>query len=241
MHIYIDESGDLAPGQGTRYFVIGMVCCDSCDLDDLKSIIRTHNERLWKSSWPRRVEIKASHLYSYKKVLAQQEQEALSVSPREELQSIILDINKLPIKAGFIIHNPANQGPAFRILHKEKIYNYLSKQLYNKCLALLDADLDICVDQRNFILVKKQRHVRLKEQRLNLSYMGYIENELGFQFAHQRKIRANIRIEFDNSKRIKGLQVADYLCWAIRKEYEGKPFWANLLSPIAVIKVRDNF
>jgi hypothetical protein len=36
------------------------------------------------------------------------------------------------------------------------------------------------------------------------------------------------------------LQVADYLAWAIRKKYEGKCYWANLLKNINTIEKEDN-
>jgi len=55
-----------------------------------------------------------------------------------------------------------------------------------------------------------------------------------------RYIQPNIEIEFCNSKRILGLQVADYLAWAIRKKYEGKCYWANLLRNINTIEKEDN-
>ena len=40
---------------------------------------------------------------------------------------------------------------------------------------------------------------------------------------------------------IKGLQVADYLAWAIRRKYEGRPFWGDLVSNVEKIEQKDNF
>lgn len=145
------------------------------------------------------------------------------------------------IKAGFLIHEPSNQGLGLKCLHKEKIYNFLSKALYAECFSFLRDTMNIYVDQRNITLVKKQKYANLNTQRLNLDYMGYIKNELSFQFGHKRRIDPTIEISFDDSKRIKGIQIADYLTWAVRKKYEGNSFWYNLLGRIEKIEKKDNF
>jgi len=76
---------------------------------------------------------------------------------------------------------------------------------------------------------------------LNLDYIGYIKNELSFQFASRRRIEPVINIYFENSRRVKGLQIADYLTWAVRKKYEGRPFWYNLLGRTEKVEKKDNF
>ena len=78
-------------------------------------------------------------------------------------------------------------------------------------------------------------------QKVNLSYIGYIENELAYQFATKYHMEPEIAIEFGDSKRVKGLQVAAYLAWAIRRKYEGRPFWGDLVSNVEKIEQKDNF
>jgi hypothetical protein len=240
LYIFIDESGDLGNNKIHEYFVIAMVFCKDKDIvDKLNKMIKRHNHYLWNNGWPRNVEIKANHLFNYK-TISELKTSKLTFNPKMYLQKIYRDLNQLDIKAGFIIHKPGNEGKGFQCLHKEKIYNFLSKNLYIECFCYLESPLFITVDQRNTTLVKKEKFVDRNIQRLNLSYQGYIENELTYQFAMWRYIQPNIEIEFRNSKRVLGLQVADYLAWAIRKKYEGKCYWANLLKNINTIEKEDN-
>jgi len=241
MYIFIDESGDLGENKKNDFFIIGMIFCkDSSIRNIINRIIGKHNNYLWNNGWPRNVEIKATNLFNYK-CIRQIRNSNIKINPKLYLHKIFRDINEIDIKAGFIIHKPKNQGPLFKCLQKEKIYNFLSKNLYINCFKYLEAPLFICVDQRNITLVKKQKMIDQTVQKLNLSYMGYIENELTYQFATWHNIQPRIEIEFRDSKRVKGLQVADYLSWAIRKKYEGKPFWAKLFSKIEKIENIDNF
>ena len=241
MHIFIDESGDLGIGKGTQYFVIGMAFYYGKDVAPINEVIKYHNNYLWENGWPKNSEIKATNLYGYNDPRYDIDTSKLKVNPKLYLQEIYKSLNKLEIKAGFLIHEPAKQGPVLRCLAKEKIYNFLSKMLYLQCFSLLRDSMDIIVDQRNITLLTKQKYVDLGVQRLNLDYIGYIRNELSFQFSQQRHIDPIVNISFGDSKKIKGLQLADYLIWAVRKKYEGRPFWYNLLGRIEKIEKCDNF
>lgn len=241
MYIFIDESGDLGANKVHEYFIIGMVFCkNKYILDKLNRLIQKHNNYLWKNGWPKDVEIKANHLFNYKMEL-RLKNNIITINPKLYLHKIYRDINQIGIKAGFIIHKPENQGREFKCLHKEKMYNFLSKKLYIACFEYLTSPLYITVDQRNTTLIKKDKMVDRNVQRLNLSYQGYIENELTYQFANWHYIQPEIEIEFGDSRLVKGLQIADYLSWAIRKKYEGKCYWANLINKIDKIEEVDNF
>ena len=241
MYIFIDESGDLEPNKGTSYFVIGMVCYYGKDLSPINRAINAHNRYLWDNGWPKTSEIKATNLYNYKNPKYKVNATNLTINPKLYLQQVYRALNKLDLKAGFLIHEPSKQGPILKCLHKEKIYNFLSKGLYKKCFSLLRDTMDIYVDQRNTTLVRKQKYVDLNIQRLNLDYIGYIRNELSFQFSSTRRIDPTIEIHFEDSKRVKGLQIVDYLTWAVAKKYEGRTFWYDLLGRIEKIEERDNF
>ncbi len=241
MHIFVDESGDLGTTEENAYFVVGMVFCNESNLSDMNKTINKHNRYLWANGWPRNLEIKATNLYNYKNRSQEIKADVSKISPRLYLQKIYRDINKMDVKAGFLIHKPANQGPALRCLTKERVYNFLSKKLYQACFHYLKSPLFIRVDQRNITLVKKQKEINRSIQRLNLNYIGYIEHELTYQFATRYHVSPKIEIEFTNSKRIKGLQVADYLSWAIRRKYEGRSFWVDLTDNIKKIEKKDNF
>jgi len=241
MYIFIDESGDLGENKAHKFFIIGMIFCKNLHIvEKLNQIIKKHNNFLWNNGWPRDVEIKAYTLFNYKSI-PKIINSNIAISPKKYLNEIYRDINKIDIKAGFIIHKPENQGEAFKCLRKEKIYNFLSKKLFIACFKYLESPLFINVDQRTTTLIKKEKMIDKNEQRLNLSYIGYIENELTYQFATWHYIQPEIEIEFRNSKRVKGLQAVDYLSWAIRKKHEGKCFWANLISGIEKIEEVDNF
>jgi len=241
MRIYVDESGDLGSGKGTKYFVIGMVFCDESRVSQINAIINKHNRYLWNNGWPKRLEIKATNLYNYKSHFREIGANAPKINPKCYLHKIYKDINQMDIKAGFLIHDPTKEGSILRNLHNERIYNFLSKQLYQACLSYLESPLFICVDQRNIALARKQRMVNRSAQKVNLSYIGYIENEIVYQFATKYHIGPEVAIEFGDSKRVKGLQVADYLAWAIRRKYEGRPFWGDLVSNVEKIEQKDNF
>ncbi len=203
--------------------------------------IRDHNRHLLNNGWPKNCEIKATNLYNYETPDYKINIEKLKTNPRYDLQKIYKQINRLNIKAGFLIHKPSNQRAGLRCLHKEKIYNFLSKVLYTECFSFLRSTMNIYVDQRNIALVRKQRKVHLNIQRLNLDYIGYIRNELSFQLGSRKRIDPMIEISFEDSKRIKGIQIADYLVWAVKKKYEGNGFWYNLLEGIEKIEKKDNF
>ena len=241
MFIFVDESGDLGTTGGTKYFIIGMVFYYEKSVSEIDKVINVHNKYMWVHGWPRASEIKATNLYNYRNPEYKIDCSKLTVNPKLYLQEIYRDINKMNIKAGFIIHEPSKQGPILRCLHKEKAYNFLSKNLYLECFSFLGDTMEICVDQRNIALIKKQKNVDLSTQGLNLDYIGYIKTELAFQFASKRQIQPAVNICFENSKRIRGLQVADYLVWAIRKKFEGKLYWYNLLERIEKIEKIDNF
>ncbi len=241
MYIFIDESGDLGPYKGSQYFIIGMVFYYEKDLSQINRVINIHNKYLWNNGWPKDSEIKATNLYNYKSSRYDINRSKLKTSPRNNLKKIYEEINKLNLKTGFLIHQPSNQGPMLRYLHKEKIYNYLSKVLYTECFSFLRNPMNIFVDQRNITLVRKQKNVNLNIQRLNLDYIGYIRNEISFQFAEKRRIAATIEISFEKSEYNKGIQIADYLIWAIRKKYEGRSYWYDLLGGIEKIEKKDNF
>lgn len=241
MFIFIDESGDLGTNRGITYFVIGMVFHYGKDMSAIKHVINVHNKHLWDNGWPKNKEIKATNLYNYKKPEYGIDKSKLKTNPRYDLQNIYKEINKLDLKAGFLIHVPSNQGSALKCLHKEKIYNYLSKALYTECFSFLKDPMNIFVDQRNITLVRKQKNVKLNLQRLNLDYIGYIRNEISFQFGQKRGIDPEIEISFEKSEQNKGIQIADYLIWAVRKKYEGNSYWYDLLGGIAKIEKKDNF
>jgi len=241
MYIFIDESGDMEALKGTRFFVIGAVFYYEKDLSQLNAFIKKHNSYIWQHGWPKNIEIKATHLYEYQKHIPDYKTR-LKFNPKYYLQDIYRDINKLNNnKLGFLIHETANQGPVLQYLHKEGIYNFLSKNLYNACLSFLRDTMDIFVDQRNIRLIKQQKNVNLRAHRLNLDYIGYIRNELSFIFCKKHRMQPIIDIRFENSLSIKGLQIADYVAWACRKKYEGKPYWFDLLKRIEKIEKKDNF
>lgn len=241
MDIFVDESGDMEPHKGSQFFVIGMVFSYKKNLTTINTQINSHYRHLWDNGWPKNAEIKATNLFNYKRPSYKIDIGNLKVNPRRCLQNIYSDINNLEIKAGFIIHNPSNQGPMLKYLHKEKIYNFLSKQLYVECFAFLRNPMNIHVDQRNITLVKKEKRVHRDIQKLNLDYIGYIRHELSFLFSQRRRIDPDIEISFENSKTNKGIQIADYLSWAVRRKYEGDSSWYNLFDKIERVEKEDNF
>jgi hypothetical protein len=241
MYIFVDESGDLGTEKGTKYFVIGMVFYYGKDMSPINRVINVQNEHLWNNGWPKDAEIKATNLYNYMSPRYDINRSKLQTNPRSNLRKIYKEINNLNLKAGFLIHVPSNQGPGLRCLHKERIYNYLSKVLYTECFSFLNSPMNIFVDQRNITLVRKQKNVNLNIQRLNLDYIGYIRNEISFQYGEKKRINPTIEISFEKSEQNKGIQIADYLIWAVRKKYEGKSQWYDLLGGIEMIEKKDNF
>lgn len=239
MFIFIDESGDMEAYKGTKFFVIAAIFNYKNNSVHIDQLINRHNKHLWNNGWPKILEIKAHHLYNYKEYI--DDISALKINPKIHLQTIYRDINSLDIKIGLLINETAKQGFLLRNLHKEKIYNFLSKQLYHACHNFLENPLHITVDQRNITLVKQQKTVNLSSQRLNLDYIGYITTELSLLFAGQDKRQPRIEISFNDSKKVRGLQIADYVAWACRKKYDGRPHWYDLLGNIEKVEKGDNF
>ena len=111
------------------------------------------------------MEIKANHLFNYK-VELRLKNSIIIINPKLHFHKIYRDINQIGIKAGFIIHKPKNQCIGFKCLHKEKIYNFLSKKLYISCFLYLTSPLFITVDQKNTTLVKKDKMINRNVQNI---------------------------------------------------------------------------
>lgn len=201
MHIYLDESGDLGfdfTKQGTsRFFVITLLVIHSNEVNKkmLKMVERTIKEKINRNKKGKDVilELKGSNTdigvkgYFYRHIKDDQ----------FEIFTLIL--------------NKARVAQKLRD-KKEKLYNYVSRLLLEKCnLHKAEDRVILTVDKR-----KNKEDIK--------DFNSYLFNEL--------RALISLKIPFEQyheaSYAHKGLQAVDVFCWGIYRKYERRDLeWYN--------------
>lgn len=201
MHIYLDESGDLGfdfTKQGTsRFFVITLLVIDSIEVNKkvLKTIERTIKNKINcnKKGKDCALEFKGNNTdigikaYFYRYI------------KDEEFEIFALVLNKAKV-----IQELRSK--------KEKLYNFVSRKLLEKCYFHKAEDrVILTVDKR-----KNKEDIK--------DFNSYLFNEL--------RVLIPLKVPFEQyheaSYAHKGLQAVDVFCWGIYRKYErGDLVWYN--------------
>jgi Protein of unknown function (DUF3800) len=231
-NIFMDESGCLGfvPG-ATKYFIMAFISPESGTR--LNKCIKNINAHLIRNGWNANVEIKASNVwnapgnteipatYTYKKD---------PTAPMEYILKAIAGIDGY-IEYAAIKLDTVSAG--LQTAPNAILYNYFALQLLRGPLSYFPA-VDLFVDRRN-----REHHKLLK-------FDGYIEGKVGIERAEKGRPPVNLQISHlhwnsvNDAKKeqkehvefgVRGVEAADFVCWAIKSKFEnGNNKWYGLIE-----------
>lgn len=229
--IFVDESGDLGFGCGTKYFVLAFIAPDQGRL--LNKLMKNFNAHLIRSGWNQNIEIKATNVWHSSKNADISSSYMYKSTPEVPMQNILNSLSTLGCPIEFTVIKLDTVKPGLQTAPCAILYNYFSWMLLRRPLGY-HPDIELFVDRRN------------KETHNNLKFDGYIESKAGIQRAEDGKPPLNLLIhhyhygspnEFTGPQRanveygVRGLEAADFICWAIKRKYEnGEDQWYKLIE-----------
>ena len=216
----MDESGDLGFGVGSNYLILAFIAPVSGK--HLSKTIKNFNAHLIRSQWNPKLEIKASNLWHAPKNLAVPETYGYKNNPVEPLRHILTAIAAVDGYVEYVAVKLDTVSAGLRTAPSAILYNYFAWLLLRGPLCYFPA-VELFVDRRN-----RENHSLLK-------FDGYIENKVGIDRAEKGRPPINLTIchyhsgsanEFKAEQRakvefgIRGLEAADFVCWAIKQKFE---------------------
>ena len=231
-HLFLDESGTLSFAKGgTAFFVMAFVAPKSGK--QLSKCIKNFNAHLVRKGWNPEVEIKASNLYH----AAENEKIPPGYAykhKREEPMQFVLDrIAQLDLYIEYVVVKLDTIKPHLREVPNAILYNYFAWQLLKGPLCYFP-EVSLYCDRRN----REYHHL--------LKFDGYIEAQAAIERANKNKPALKLQIEHSywRSPRevsgaeraaaefgVRGVEAADFVCWAIKSKYEdGKDTWLSLIE-----------
>jgi uncharacterized protein DUF3800 len=228
----MDESGDLGFGVGSKYFVLAFI--DTAAGKALNKAVKNFNAHLINNGWNRDIEIKATNLWHSPKnelLTAKYRYKKDSTVP---IETVLRAIAQTTCRIGFVVIKLENVYDRLKEVDCSILYNYFSWILLQYPLCSPEHDVSLYVDRRN------------REQHNLLKFDGYVEAKVGIERAERnhppltlqiQHLHANSATEFSGEQRariefgIRGLQAADFVCWAIKRQFEDNELrWIKLLN-----------
>ena len=229
--IFIDESGDLGFGCGSRYFVLALVAPK--EGRRLSKFIKNFNAHLIGRGWNRSVEIKATNVWHAGRNSAIPDTYTYKQTPEVPIEKALAAIAALECRIEFVVVRLDTVKSGLRTAHSAILYNYFSWLLLRDPLSC-HAGVELFVDRRN------------RETHHNSKFDGYIETRTGIERAQRDKEPLNLVIhhyhselakKFTGGQRaqieygVRGLEAADFVCWAVKRKYEnGEAQWYALIE-----------
>jgi hypothetical protein len=231
-HLFLDESGTLAFGTGgTAFFVMAFVAPKSGK--QLNKCIKNFNAHLLRNGWNPEVEIKASNIWHAAK------NEKIPVGyaykqKREVPMQFVLDrIAQLDLYIEYVVVKLDTIKQHLREVQNAILYNFFAWQLLKGPLCYFP-EVSLYCDRRN----REYHHL--------LKFDGYIEAQAAIERANTDKAALKLQIEhcYWRSPRevsgaervaaefgVRGVEAADFVCWAIKSKYEDeKETWFSLVE-----------
>jgi len=176
-HVYIDESGDLGK-QGSEYFIIAAIVTD--DPLKLERIVKNVRQRKLKKKIREMPELKANK------------------SNRVIRESILKKVRKTDCQIfAIIVEKKKIYDRLFNT--KDRLYNYICKNLLDKIDAVGIQKLTIVVD-------KKHTNTLIRK-----NFDHYIKTSLCRN--------CSVEIQHRDSQASKALQVVDFVAWSIHRKF----------------------
>jgi Protein of unknown function (DUF3800) len=230
-HIFVDESGDLGFGVGIDYFVLAFISPESGM--QLNKKIKNFNAHLIKNGWNRNLEIKATNIWYSPKNQDLTPAYKYKHRPHVPLEYVFNSICQLDCYIEYVLVKLDTVSDGLKSAPSSILYNHFSWQLLKGPLCYFPS-VELFVDRRN-----REYHNLLK-------YDGYLEVKAGLERAEKGKPVINLQIchyhsgsakEFKAEQRayvefgIRGLEAADFVCWAIKRKFEnGDSKWYSLIE-----------
>lgn len=213
-YLFMDESGELGYQAGSsRHFVIAVI--STADSSRLTRCIKKQTAKLIRAGWPKHVEIKATTLW--RSNVVEGVPGTISKDRVPALTRMLQAICSCDLRIHYAVVNKAKLSDKLKDAPYGITYNYFAGQLL--CRAYKEhfaGPLMITVDQRN-----KETHTKLK-------FDGYLETRLVIDCDH----RQALTIRHEESQKVRALQAADLVSWAIFRNYEhADDRFLNLLRP----------
>jgi hypothetical protein len=230
--LFMDESGDLGFGCGTDYFLLAFIAPKVGK--HLNKLIKNFNAHLINKGWNPAVEIKATNVLHAGKSADIPETYAYKKCPQVPLKHVLESIANLDCYIEYVVIKLDTVSSGLKTAHSAILYNYFSWLLLKGPLCYFPA-VELFADRRN-----RENHNLLK-------FDGYIESKAGIERAEKGKdplnpllihhYHSNSVNECKGAERaqveygVRGLEAADFVCWAIKKKYEnGDKTWYSMIE-----------
>jgi hypothetical protein len=229
--IFVDESGDLGFGCGTKYFVLAFVAPSQGK--KLNKAIKNFNAHLIRNGWNQDVEIKATNVWHAGKNDEIPETYAYKKDPSAPMETVLNAIAELECRIEFVVVKLDTVKPGLQMAHTAILYNYFSWMMLRGALCFYEA-VELFMDRRN------------RETHHNLKFDGYIESKAGIARAEKGHKPLNLCIRHYHSESpnevtgperarveygVRGLEAADFVCWAIKRKFEnGEDRWYSMIE-----------
>lgn len=214
MNIYQDESGCFGFEEGSsKYFVIALLCTD--ESKRIANVIRKFKGQLIKDGWPKKIEIKANHLFSayFDEKIPDTYKYKLNSSKPIEL--ILHKIIACEIEIDAIVVKKERINEDLRELPPSILLNYFSGKVLVDRITRYD-NVNLYVD-----MTSKQTHD-------SQHFDGYIKTNAYLT----RKGFFPLNIEHVDSNVVRGISAVDFLSWSIFRRYEfGDSRFFDILEP----------
>jgi hypothetical protein len=202
MNIFQDESGCLGFNRGSsKYFIVALLCPENSK--HLGHIIRKFKGKLIKSSWPKTVEIKATHLHMAKYNTYIPPSYVYKNNQDEPIENILKKLSKINCEIDVIVIKKANINSNLKTLPYGVLYNYFSKNVLIERIIKYD-EVKLFIDRTS-----KQTH-KMKH------FDDYIYTEALMAKGHN----FNFSIEHCDSNIVTGICAVDFVSWALSRKYE---------------------
>jgi hypothetical protein len=229
--IFVDESGDLGFGCGTKYFVLAFIAPTIGK--KLNKAIKNFNAHLIRNGWNPNVEIKAANVWHSSKHVDIPNTYIYKDTPSVPIESVLNSIAALDCKIEYAVVKLDTVKPGLQTAHCDILYNYFSWLMLRGPLNFY-AGVELYMDRRN-----QENHDYLK-------FDGYIEGKAGIERAEKGKSPLRLCIHHFHSGSanehtgparaqveygVRGLEAADFVCWAIKRKYENsEDKWFSLIE-----------
>lgn len=228
----MDESGDLGFGCGTAYFVLAFIAPEKGK--SLNKLVKNFNAHLIRKGWNPDEEIKATNLWHAAKNDAIDSAYEYKKTPEIPIEKILRGIAEIPGYIEYAVFKLDTVSSGLQTAPCAILYNYFSWLMLRGPLCYFP-DVELFTDRRN------------KENHNNLKFDGYIESKAGIARAEKGKPPLILNThhyhwgspqEFKGEQRarveygVRGLEAADFVCWAIKRKFEnGDDKWYALIEP----------
>ena len=200
----------------------------------LSKAVKNFNAHLINKGWNPDVEIKATNVWHAGKNDDIPQSYAYKADPASPMNAILNSIAGLRLYIEYVVIKLDTVSPGLQTAASSILYNYFSWIMLKGPLCYYPR-VELFADRRS------------RETPAQLKFDGYLESKAGIERAEQNKPPLNLTIqhyhahspnEYKGEQRarveygVRGLEAADFVCWAIMKKYEnGDDQWYKIIEP----------